>query len=437
VPRPIAVLLAAAVALAPRAAGAALDAAQADARAAAILDALRGDHSVRASRQLAPALRAELPPARLDAAWRRLVSTLGPLRDWRPDGGSGATRAYLLEMGSGRARALLSFGGQGEVTGLWLAPAAAPATSEAGRAEEMPVGEAPLLVGGTLVLPPGAGPHPAALLLGPAGPLDRDGTAAGRRPVRDLAEALAAQGIASLRFERRSVAWPQGGRDQKLTVEKDLLADAARALVQLRGRPEVDPARIYVVGLGLGGTLAPEVASRGGPVSALAVISAPPHPWPLALVEQARGREPAGSPALAQLTRDADRVLLGRLGPDELFAGYPGAWWTDLAGREPAAAALRLGRPVLVLRGQKDDLVTEEDLKTYRRVLAALPSAVVESVADADAQLQGPEGRGVLPAAARRLAAFLRAAPPATDEPADNAAYRGAAKAGRPPTAPE
>lgn len=436
--RLIAVLLAAVVLLPTSGAGAdPIDASQADARAAAILEALRSDHSVRANRQLSPELRAELPPARLDAAWRKLVATLGPLRDFRSEGGAGAERAYLLEMGRGRARALFAFGAAGQVTGLWLAPSPAAATSEAGRALEVPVGEPPLLLGGTLVVPARPGRHPAALLLGPMGPLDRDGTAAGRRPVRDLAEALAAAGIASLRFDKRPVSWPEA-RDPRLTLERELVADAAWALAQLRARPEVDPARVFVVGLGVGGTVAPEVASRRGPVAAVAVLSAPPHPWPLALVEQARARQAAGAPVLAQLERDADRVLLGRLGPDELFAGYPASWWSDLAGRDPAAAALRLGRPLLVLRGQKDDLVTEDDLKRFQRALAPLASAAIEAIPDADGDLLGPGGRGLAPAAARRLAEFLLAAPPATEEPAGSAAYRDAAKAGRPPitTAP-
>ncbi|GGQ09030.1 hypothetical protein GCM10010279_15810 [Streptomyces mutabilis] len=61
------------------------------------------------------------------------------------------------------------------------------------------------LLAGTLTLPSGPGPHPAVLLLHGSGPLERDGNTP--KLVMDLgrpmADALAAAGIATPRYDRR------------------------------------------------------------------------------------------------------------------------------------------------------------------------------------------------------------------------------------------
>ncbi|MER7036077.1 alpha/beta hydrolase family protein, partial [Streptomyces albidoflavus] len=65
---------------------------------------------------------------------------------------------------------------------------------------------------GSLTLPTGPGPHPAVLLLHGSGPLDRDGNAP-KLPVnlaRPVAEALAARGIATLRYDRRGAGATPG-----------------------------------------------------------------------------------------------------------------------------------------------------------------------------------------------------------------------------------
>ncbi|MFC7469887.1 hypothetical protein ACFQVA_23525 [Actinomadura keratinilytica] len=66
--------------------------------------------------------------------------------------------------------------------------------------------------GRTLTLPPGPGPHPAALLLHGSGPLDRDGNTPKLRMdlARPLATALAARGIATFRHDRRGTGATPG-----------------------------------------------------------------------------------------------------------------------------------------------------------------------------------------------------------------------------------
>src|SRR5690606_26762440 len=62
---------------------------------------------------------------------------------------------------------------------------------------------------GSLVLPDGAGPWPAALLVAGSGPTDRDGNSPLLPEPCDnlklLAQALAGRGIASLRYDKRGI----------------------------------------------------------------------------------------------------------------------------------------------------------------------------------------------------------------------------------------
>jgi uncharacterized protein len=60
---------------------------------------------------------------------------------------------------------------------------------------------------GTLTLPPGAGRFPALVIVAGAGPNDADGTNGPNKVYLDLAEGLAAQGVASLRYDKLQRAY--------------------------------------------------------------------------------------------------------------------------------------------------------------------------------------------------------------------------------------
>ncbi|WP_062379460.1 alpha/beta hydrolase [Demequina pelophila] len=112
---------------------------------------------------------------------------------------------------------------------------------------------------GTLMVPDGPGPHPAALILGGSGPLDRDGNVkrVSLNVSRDLARLLGAQGWASLRFDKRGVGSSAG--EYLPTGFWDELADASAALDWLAARPEVGP--VIAVGHSAGASMAAELAA--------------------------------------------------------------------------------------------------------------------------------------------------------------------------------
>ena len=125
---------------------------------------------------------------------------------------------------------------------------------------------------GTLSIPDGAGPFPAAVLLSDMGQQDRDARQGSYRLFADLASNLARQGIAVLRLDDRGVGQSSG--DSRLTTTADLGRDAQAALSYLRVRPSIDPARTGFIGHGEGGNVALLAATQLQPPSFVVGLAA-------------------------------------------------------------------------------------------------------------------------------------------------------------------
>lgn len=106
---------------------------------------------------------------------------------------------------------------------------------------------------GDLRVPAGEGPHPALVLTGPfTGVRDQVTGLYGER--------LAAEGFATLAFDHRN--WGESGGEPRLHEDpQGKLHDLGAAVSLLRSRPEVDPSRIGVVGICLGGGYAVKFAA--------------------------------------------------------------------------------------------------------------------------------------------------------------------------------
>lgn len=149
---------------------------------------------------------------------------------------------------------------------------------------------------GTLQLPQGPGPWPAALLIAGSGPTDRDGNnpllPIAIDTLKLLAHALAARGVASLRFDKRGVgdsAYP--GLSEEALRFDHLVDDAVLLARALDGDERI--ARVVLAG-----------HSEGALIAALAATQTPVH----AVVSLAG----AGCRASALMRRQIE----GRLPPD-------------------------------------------------------------------------------------------------------------------------
>jgi alpha-beta hydrolase superfamily lysophospholipase len=189
-----------------------------------------------------------------------------------------------------------------------------------------------------------------------SGPNDRDETIGPNKPFRDIARGLAAAGIASLRYDKRTFALRGRLDAAAMTVEEEVIADAVAAVRVARAQPGIDPARAFLLGHSLGGTLAPLAAERlGRDVRGIVLLAPGARPLDSVVVEQTAFR--------MRVAGQSDSLI-------EVVLGASARYWRDLFARRPLDALRRLGVPVLVLQGGKDYQVTRADYELVQAALA-------------------------------------------------------------------
>jgi dienelactone hydrolase len=333
-------------------------------------------------------LQQALSKDQLAAAWASQANALGAFQSMeimrRATQGDVDLRAVRARFARGELQGMLALhAGSHQIAGVQFAALpkeAAPAAyvdPASFKTEELKVGSAPDLLSGTLTLPVAPGRHPGLVLVQGSGPSDRDETVAANKPFKDLAEGLASRGIAVLRYDKRTFEY--GNKlPASLTVDEEVLLDAIAAVHSLRQRPEVDPARLFVLGHSLGAQLAPEIAVRAKPVAGVVMLApAGRPPWDV-VVEQLRY---LGAPAdkVAEAERQAKQLTAGQTQGADLL-GVPAAYWRDLASHDGLAMAKRLHEPMLILRGERDYQVTDADIAVWRKGLAGAGGVQIEQL---------------------------------------------------------
>ena len=126
-------------------------------------------------------------------------------------------------------------------------------------------GEYPLE--GLLTVPKNTGgPVPAVVLVHGSGASDKDETIQGNKIFKDIAHYLSENGIAVIRYDKRSYTYPMKLTQQfkgKMTVYEETIEDAILAKDIFDKDDRFDHEKTFVLGHSLGGCLAPEIAAEG------------------------------------------------------------------------------------------------------------------------------------------------------------------------------
>lgn len=253
---------------------------------------------------------------------------------------------------------------------------------------------ASITLAGTITIPPGKGPFPAAILIAGSGPHDRDETILGHRPFLVLSDYLTRKGILVLRYDKRGCAKSTGKYAAATTA--DFATDAEAAVEFLKTRPEVNPHEIGLIGHSEGGAIAPMVAAHDPIVAFVVMMAGPGVKGDELLVAQVEALNEANGATREQAEKNGaeERKILEAVEQSKSDADLeaalradspPGAsdeaihaqmkainspWFRYFLQYDPAPALRQLKCPVLALIGEKDRQVPpDQNLPAIRRAL--------------------------------------------------------------------
>lgn len=353
-----------------------------------------------------PELAPSLPASELEKAWKSLAPQLGAFQDISESTLTRSAEADIVYVTTAFEKGSLDlkvvFNPAGRVIGFFFTPAGTgkvalavyqpPAYSLPSAFRELDVmlqtGEYRLP--GLLTLPVGSGPFPAVLLVHGSGPNDRDETIFGNKPFRDLAEGLASQGIAVLRYDKRTKVYAEqmAALADQITVQQEVIDDALVGLELLRSQPEIDPQRLYLLGHSLGGMLAPRIASQSPGLAGLIILAGPTRPLEDIVIDQASylsnldGAVSAEEQAQIDLLKEQAALVkspsLAGQATANLPLGLPAAYWLDLRNYQPAQTASQLALPIFILQGKRDYQVTTADFEGWKTALEGQPGVFLK-----------------------------------------------------------
>jgi dipeptidyl aminopeptidase/acylaminoacyl peptidase len=250
---------------------------------------------------------------------------------------------------------------------------------------------------GTLTLPRTQGPFPAVILLHGSAPLDRDCSLFGHKFFLVWADHLTRQGIAVLRFDKRSAGKSTGNYDTA-TIE-DFAADALAGVEYLKSRKEINIKKIGLIGHSEGGMTAPLAASKSEDVAFIVMMAGPCANWEkmmdeqVALIHRANGvaeetialsrqllqqmfvviKKQENRELAAKQLREVLSEHLGRLTIDQRTAFeacygtidqqinfFNSMWFRFSLTYDPAATLRKVRIPVLALIGELDANVSSK-----------------------------------------------------------------------------
>ncbi len=257
---------------------------------------------------------------------------------------------------------------------------------------------------GVLTMPNSTDLVPAVVMLSGSGPNDRDETIGPNKPFRDIAWGLATQGIATLRFDKRTLAAPQALDMTSLTIKDEYLDDALAAIDQLRTNEGVDPNRVFLLGHSEGGYVAPRVAAAAGDkLAGVIYVAALAAPLPETLVRQTQylvDHTPGATDAQKQAAVEQMQTIVDQINaltadsPANVMVFHaPPSYWLDLAAYDPVATAESLSLPMLFVQGGRDYQVTvADDLTLWQAALGDRANVTIKQYADLNHLLMSGEG---------------------------------------------
>lgn len=353
--------------------------------------------------EFAAALQRKLQREQLQMIWKGLETQWGPLEavgSIELRSRSPLQLSLPLRFARQQQRLLLEFDSANLVTSYLLQPLKEednwryPAYGQRERYREfsMKVRTDTVVLPAILTLPLNCRRCPMVVMVHGFGPQDKDGSLGPNKIFKDLAIGLASRGIASLRYDKRSLAYgPELMEDlRRLTVFTETIDDAVSALALTRTIKEIDSSRIFLLGHGQGAMLAATIAAQSEvPVRGLLLLSASTQPMPDLIFNQYvhLAAENGFTTEERAVLREQEKIKQRALNPalpftlsqDSLPLQLPASYWRSWQRIDLGGSLLQLPLPVWVAHGAADYQVPPELALSMKQKLMGRPKTTYRS----------------------------------------------------------
>jgi len=340
------------------------------------------------SARFSAAMKAQLSPAQFKQTTTQLKAQLGDLIKVEFSTYAEPLAVYKASFKNGIFSLNISLNASNEYIGLLLSPYQQPAATAA--IADPAIVETPILlktltgtISGTVAVPANvSGKIPVVLIIASSGATDRNGNNAAANlntnAYKQIAEALAKNGIASLRYDKRLVGQSMSGQKEENLRFDDYTDDAIGFINMLKADNRFS--KVIVLGHSEGslvGILAS--GSSEGNVNAFISVAGAGEPAEKILKEQMKSQP---SYLADGLNKILDSLRMGRpqkkVDPQLYFIARPSIqmYLMSWCRFDPAREIKKLKMPILIVQGTTDlqiNVSNAEKLKKSGSTLAIIP----------------------------------------------------------------
>lgn len=320
----------------------------------------------------------------VQTVWTNLIFTYGAFDYYKTDISLTSKDGYQIAdvpcvFKNGSVTLRLTLNTKGEISGFFITDNSTASNSmQLANDIEVTFGSEEYPISGSLTMPEGDGPFPVVILVHGSGPSDRNEQIGPNLPFMDLAEQLSAQGVAVLRYDKRTYLYKNEiAALTDITVQDETIDDVVYALEFLQTQENISTEQIYIAGHSLGGYLIPRIAAQTPEAAGYILMAASARPMEDLILEQTeyilsleKDLDAASKEKLMKQTTDIVNNIKA-LTPDteltaEQLSGVPASYWLDLQQYDPIAEVQNITKPILVLQGGRDYQVTTTDYDLWQ-----------------------------------------------------------------------